>query len=491
MINKLLYLEWSRKKVESNNRTSFIIKTSIKYILTPCLLFLYFGYLRKAIGENTYVAIITNISITVLFMMQFLLKSDIKNIRKEPILLFIKKERNIYIKNKIEMRIYKLILLFIIPILLPLIIYSNNKGFVLWQSILMLVNIYLLNMIIAYAVSYFDSVSNKNIIYKFVYIVGIIVFLILLIYIKVIMIGVIVDGLSGRSTVNIFSELDNTRLTTTTIIGILLYLGIYNLVRKNLYIFLNPFTGNVNVKDSLLNKILKLKIKNLYIKILIKDLCSFTRKRGMSLYGVVIFQLGSFILCCATVLQDRPEGLTEKMSLVAIFYFIICLISIFMGITIISLNKDDINVDEEYKVINKFNINVDKLKIFKRKADYIFILLSVPVILTAITNLIMDISINGLVQTIFILVSVLSWIRYYSLIGTDIMNYGMNQIRMFLFAAISIFDAKIIFTLLDTEGFVNVNALLLQYFIIIFINVLGYFIELLLIKSLERKEKND
>ncbi|WP_461206355.1 hypothetical protein [Clostridium sp. DL1XJH146] len=490
MINKLLYLEWTRNKARNDNRTNFII-SSIKYMVIPCLLFLCFLGLRRAIDEKTYLTIITKVSISGLFIMQLLIKMDIKNIRKDPIILFIKKDRHIFIRNKIELKIYKMILLFIIPIFVPLLIYSNNKGFILIQSILIIVNIYLLNMIIAYTVSYFDAISNSNIIYKIAYILGIILFIFLAEYIQVLMIGEIIDGLRGKNTGNIHFQLNNTILIITAIIGTLAYIAISKLVKENLYIFLNPFSDNVNVKGSLLNKFLKLNIKNLYIKILIKDLCSFTRKRGMNLYGVVIFQIGTFIFYCATVLQDRPEGLTEKMSLVAVFYFVICFISISVGIGIMSSNKDEINIDEEYEVINKFGIKVNKLKILKRKADYIFILLSVPVILTGITNLILDISINGLIQTIFILVSILSWIRYYSLIGTDIVNYGINQIRIFLFAGISIFGAKIIFSMFEVEIFEDVNILMLEYLIIIFINVLGYFIELLLIRLLERKGKND
>ena len=490
MIKKLLYFEWICKKARCCNFTKSTIKIASTYALIPIVLFLYFLNTCRKIDNNTYAAIIISISISILFILQAILRINLNNIRKDPILAFIKKERYIFIKRKVEIKICKAICMFIIPMELPLIIYSKDKMEILCISFISIISYYLINMILAYTVTYLEAVSNRSILHKFAYVLGIIIFLLLLFTLKTYISGEIIDGLlgKGKNTLIIYLSRNITLLTVTTVLGMGVYLITEKLIKDNLYVILNPFDGNTDVKSSLLNKIIKMKIKNLYIKMLIKDLCSFIRKKGMEFYVVVLFQVGMFVFHCFTILQDRPKGLAEKFYLVSGFYIICCFISIFMVIIVASANVKEIKVNEEFEIIRRFNIKADKSKILIGKSDYIFILLSVTIVATALTNFLLDISLSGMAQTMLILLSILSWLRYCSLMAADIVNFKLNQIRGMVFLGVSSVSAKIMMGIFSSTVPKNVKDLVVQYLLVIFINILGYYIEMMLIKFLERNE---
>ena len=493
MIKKILYFEWISRKAQCSNFTKSTIKVASTYMFIPLLTFICFLNTCREVNSNTYLATITSITFSIVFLLQAILRINLNNIRKDPILAFIKKERYIFIKRKVELKICKAICMFIIPMELPFLIYSKDKMVILCASLISLISFYLINMIFAYLVIYLEAVTNRSIFYKFVYILGIIIFLLLLFVLQIYMSGEIINGLlgKGKNTLLIHWGRNITILTVISVLGMGGYLMTEKVVKDNLYVILNPYGGSINAKSSLLNKMLKSKIENLYIKILVKDLCSFIRKKGMEFYSVVLFQVGIFIIYCFTILQDRVKVLSEKIYLVSGFYFICCFISIFMLIAIIFANIKEINVNTEFEVIRKFNVKANKLKILIGKSNFTFLLLSAPIIATGLTNFLLDISLSGAAQTMLILATILSWLKYSSLFATDIVNYKLNELRCMFFLGISAVSAKIIIGIFSSSGSKNVNELIIKYLIAIFINILGYYIEMVLIKLIERNGISD
>ena len=492
MLKKLLYFQWISKRAKSFDLKVSTIKIILRYLLTPIIIFIFCLNAYVQVQSSAYVASIISKICLIVLVLQVILKKNIKDFRKDPILVFIKEERYLYIKRKVELSIYKSILLFIIPMLLPLIIYSTNKICILSMSFLLIINFYLFNMIIAYTVSYAESVSNKNILNKVLYILGVIIFIILLFVVQTYMVHEIINGLlgNGQGTFNIYSKINTMILTIVGVIGVGLYIMILNLVRRNLYVILNPFEVRKESKKGLSNKILKLKGNNLYKKMLIKDLYCFTKKKGIEFYIVILSQVSSFVFYCVTILQETPKVLLEKLNLVSIFYLICCCINVPILIGVISSNINEVKVDDEFGVLKKFNIKSDKVKILREKANYIFILLLVPIILMGLTNLLINISLGGLLQTILIVVSILSWIRYYVLFGIDKMNLEFNAIRFISFLGISAVGARIMIGISFLNTSENIKSLISKYLFVIFINILGYYIELILIKFLEKDEIN-
>lgn len=492
MLKKLLYFQWISKRAKSFDLKVSTIKIILRYLLTPIIIFIFCLNAYVQVQSSAYVASIISKICLIILVLQVILKKNIKDFRKDPILVFIKEERYLYIKRKVELSIYKSILLFIIPMLLPLIIYSTNKIYILNMSFLLIINFYLFNMIIAYTVSYAESVSNKKILNKFLYILGVIIFILLLFVVQTYMAEEIINGLlgNGQGTFNIYSKINTMILTIVGVVGVALYVMILNLVRRNLYVILNPFEVRKESKKGLSNKILKLKGNNLYKKMLIKDLYCFTKKKGIEFYIVILSQVGTFAFYCVTILQETPKVLMDKLNVVSIFYIICGFINVPILIVIIFLNANEVKVDDEFGVLKRFNIKSDKVKILREKANFIFILLLVPIILMGLTNFLRDISLGGLLQTVLILASILSWIRYYVLFGIDKMNLEFNAIRFISFLGISAVGARIMIGISFLNTSENIKSLISKYLFVIFINILGYYIELILIKFLEKDEIN-
>jgi hypothetical protein len=353
--------------------------------------------------------------------------------------------------------------------------------------LLSLIDFYLLNVVLAYAVSYFEVISKRTILIKIIYIFGIIVALLGLFKLHTYSVVEIISGLVKKENafVNIYTELSIEILGITAIVFLIFYFLMLKHIKNNLYIILNPHDGNSITKNSFFDKLLNLRTNNLYRKILAKDICCFTRKRGIDFYMVLLFQIGAFILNCMTILQDRPNELFIKLQIVGVFYMICATFGFMVSAVTTVSNKKEITIEKECSVINKFNIKVDKFKVLRYKSYFIFIIASFSTGATILTNFLLDISFNGLVQNLLIAALLLSWLRYCSLMGVDIANFGFNEIRIIFFVIVAVAGGKIVFsTLLSNE------QLILKYLLIVIINTLGYYIEMLLIKLLERAKIN-
>lgn len=484
MIEKLLYLEFLNRK--SKNRNS--INSNIKLLLIPITILITSNYICKSIGENIYFLMNINIMVTLTFILQIILRNTIKELRKNPILIFIKKERYIFIKRTIELKILKVIVLLVVPALLPLIIYARNKITVLGICLLIIINFYLMNLMIVYLIRYLEKVSRKNICIKIIYISSLIAFSLIIFKLHISVINKIMEYLIQKkdTILNLHSNKSIIILTLMGLVNLIVYEYILNFLRYNLYLILETVGDNSYFKSNLWHNMLGLKSKSLYTKILIKDILCFMRKKGLDFYMVLIMQLGIFCFYCFTILKDRPKGINEKIESIAMIY-LICLFFNFILVKVsIFSNLKEIVIEEEYNLLKKFNIKVDKLKILIEKSNFIFVISSVSTILMIFINILLDISFVGLFQNFIITLLLLSWIRYCSLLAIDSRNFGVNSIKVLFFGGIVFLNIKMVFNIFEFN-----NNLIPKYLLVVLINILAYYIEFLLIKFLGKEHRND
>lgn len=483
MIKKLLYFEFIKNKNISNFKTIKLV------LLVWIVVFVLSFKVYKNVNENLYGIISIYIISIIMIMLQAILYNSIKNIRKDSILIFIKKERYDFINTKVKLKIYKSILLFIIPILVPLMIYLDNKIMIASICLLIIINFYLLNMVIAYTISYFEVISNKSLANKLKYVLGIIVSLLAIFTLHMYLLPKMLNGLLKKEKIilNLYSQNTIIILAIIGVVGGILFLLVSKVLKNNLYVILNPIGINTyNTKNGFSSRLLELKSNSLYNKILIKDICCFIRKRGLDFYVVVFFQIGMLVLSCLTVLQERVSGLMNKIELVVAFYIIFSVTIVILVIVSTFSDINQIKIERECSIINKFNIKVDKFKILIEKSNFIFVITSFSTIITILINFLLDISLNGLIQNILIIFLILSWLRNCSLMAVDIANFGLNQVRIIFFMLVSIVGANITFSAIEFN-----KQLILKYIAIILLNIIAYYIEFLLIKFSERNEIND
>lgn len=493
MIKKLLYFEWIRRRKKYESLMKSAVKMAGTYALIPTIIFVCFLNTCIVVNNNTYWAVVVSFSATITVVLQAVLRTSIRDIPKDPVLVFIKKERYAFIKSKVNLIIYKTLLMFIIPITAPIIICSKNRIADIGIGLMTTAGFYLLNAALAYLISYLEVEAARSLFYKFVYILGIIGFLVLLFMLKTYITGEIISGFLGKgeNTFNIYSERSILLITIGVTIALVLYLLALRLVKNKPYIVLNPIQSGGKRKSNLSNGILKIKGTDFYKKIFFKDLCCFIRKKGMEFHTVLWSQVGLFIFFCFTILQDRPKGIVEEFYTVSGFYIVCGFASIFMILMAMYANIKEIKISEEFGVIKRFGIKADWLKILRVKANFIFMISSVVIVLTGLTNFLLNISLSSIAQTLLILMCILSWIRYSSLMITDIVNFGFNQIRVMVFLVIAAAGFKIMIWIFIHDSYTGVFDLAIKYLLMILINFLGYYVELMLLSYLERDGVND
>lgn len=492
MIKKLLYFEWVGRRKKHDSVMKSAVKMAGTYAVIPTVIFLCFLSTCIVVNNNVYWAIVVSFSATIALVLQAVLRTSIRNVQKDPILVFIKKERYDFIKSKVSLIVYKTILMFIIPVTVPIIIYSKNKIADLGIGLMVIIGFYLLNAMLAYLVSYLEVQAAVSLHHKLAYISGIIGFLLLFFRLKVYTTGEIMTGLLGKgeNTFNIYSERSILLIAVGLAIALVLYLLTLRLVKNKLYIVLNPIQDGGNSKSNLSNRILRIKGTNLYKKIFFKDLCCFIRKKGMEFHTVLWSQVGLFIFFCFTILQDRPKGIVQEFYMVSGFYIICGFVLIFMLLMTMFSNIKEIKISEEFNVIKRFGIKADWLKIFRVKGDFIFTLSSVVIVLTGLANFLLSMSLSSIAQTLLILVCILSWIRYCSLIITDIVNFGFNQIRVMIFLGIAAAGFKVMMGIFIHNSYTGIPHMVIKYFLVVLINFLGYYVELMLLSYFERDGAN-
>lgn len=112
MIKELIYFDYLDKEAKGIN----LIKI---FITISSMVFIFSFFTLLDVKSNTYMAIVVHLSSYVIAILQVMLHSEIKEIRQDPVIVFLKKERYTYIKTKVKLKVVKAILLVIVPLLLP------------------------------------------------------------------------------------------------------------------------------------------------------------------------------------------------------------------------------------------------------------------------------------------------------------------------------------------------------------------------------------
>ncbi|CAM3659795.1 hypothetical protein HAHI6034_01520 [Hathewaya histolytica] len=294
---------------------------------------------------------------------------------------------------------------------------------------------------------------------------------------------IMVELIQKQKTIfNLYSNRNIILLTLMGLVNLIVYEYILKFIRKNLYLIMETIEDNSYFKSNLWDKMLGVKSKNIYTKILIKDICSFMRKKGLDFYMVLIMQLGIFCFYCVTILKDRPSGTIEKLESIAIIYLICSFFNFILVKVSIFSNMKEILIEKDYNLLKKFNIKADKFKILIEKSNFIFVISLISTIIMIVVNILLDISFVGLFQNFILTLLLLSWIRYCSLIAVYSRNFGINSIKASFFILIVFLNIKIIFNIFEFN-----NNFISKYFIIVLLNILAYYIEFLSIKFFCKK----
>ncbi|MFX0549355.1 hypothetical protein ACOAKC_08460 [Hathewaya histolytica] len=289
-----------------------------------------------------------------------------------------------------------------------------------------------------------------------------------------------------KTIFNLYSNVNIIILTLVSLLNLIVYEYISKFIRKNLYLIMETVDDNSYFKSNLWDKVLGLKSKNLYTKILIKDICSFIRKKGLDFYMVLIMQLGIFCFFCFTILKDRSSVINEKMESIAMIYLICSFLNFILVKVSIFSNMKEILIEQEYNLLKKFNIKVDKFKILIERSNFIFVISSISTIIMIVVNFLLDISFVGLFQNMIITLLLLSWIRYCSLIAVYSRNFGINSIKASFFILIVFLNIKMVFNIFEFN-----NNLIPKYLLIVLLNILAYYIEFLSIKFFCKEHNHD
>lgn len=486
MIKELVHFDYLDKKAKGINLIKFFMTIS-------SMVFIFSFFTLLDVRNNAYMAIVVHLSSYIIAILQVMLHSEIKEIKQDPVIVFLKKERYSYIKTKVQLKVAKATILVLIPMLLPLMIYSKGNMSVVAVSILSILNFYFFNIVLALLIKYLNFMSFRNVVYRVIYIIGMVTLTIAVINLEIFISGEILFGLikiEGKAF-NFYSHSYITILSISLLIEILVYAIILKLVKNNLHIIASNSNRYKNIEKSFSGKILKVKTDNLYRKILFKDLSSFIRKKEVGFYLVVIAQIISYTFYYFTILKEKPISLIDKFYFVAVFYIVCCFVSVFL-ITIASFtNLKMLKINDDVEIFGRFKVKIDNSKLIIEKSNLLFLMVSVPILGVIFTNLVMNINFNGLLQSLCIALLLISSIRYWSLTIVDINNFKANELRTVLFIVVTIISIKLMIDIAFLNNFTDIKALVLKYTTVILLNTVAYYASLMLIKVKERSFKID
>ncbi|MFX0549361.1 hypothetical protein ACOAKC_08490 [Hathewaya histolytica] len=486
MIKELIYFDYLDKEAKGIN----LIKTFIT-ILSMVFIFSFFTLID--VKSNAYMAIVVHLSSYVIAILQVMLHSEIKGIRHDPIVVFLKKERYTYIKTKVQLKVVKVILLVVVPMLLPLIIYSKGNMSFIAVSILSILNFYFFNTVLTFSTKYLSFMYWRNVLYRFIYIIGIVTLAIAVINLEIFISEEILIGLirSGGNSFNFYSESYIMILSISLLIEIILYVIILKLVKNNLHVIANNSNRYKNIEKSFSGRMLKVKINNLYGKILFKDLSSFIRKKELGFYLVILVQIISYTFYYFTILKEKPINLIDKFYFVAVFYVICGFASVFLIAIAAFTNFKMLKINDDVDIFRRFKVKADISKLIAVKSKVLFLMTSIPILGMIFTNLVLEIKFNSLLQTLCISLLLLSSIRYWCLIIVDINNFKGNELRSVIFIVVTVISIKLMVDIAFLNKFINISDLVLKYSTVILLNTVAYYASLILVRFQERSFKID
>lgn len=310
MIKELIYFDYLDKKSKKIN----LIKSCITILV---IVFILSFFILIDVKSNAYMAIVVHLSSYLTAILQVMLHSEIKEIKYDPAIVFLKKERHNYIKTKLQLKVFKVILLVLVPMLLPLIIYSKGNISFITVSILSILNFYFFNIVLTFSIKYFSFMYCRNILYGLIYIIEIVALAIATINLEIFLSGEILSGVikNGVKSFNFYSKSYIMILSISLLIEIILYIITLRLVKNSLHVIASNSNRYKNIEKSFSERILNFKINNLYWKILLKDLSTFIRKKGIGFYLVILAQVISYTFYYFTILKEKPISFIDK------FYF--------------------------------------------------------------------------------------------------------------------------------------------------------------------------